>query len=243
MIPTINTRYDHVNEFVNTLAPIVINEYIKRKAKNEHCINPSVCLAQACVESGYNLNASTLFGIKGEGVTLDTQEYINGEYVNVQDTFATYPDIAGAVQGYYDLMQWDNYYDATTPYALSWQEQIEGLTNDIGLPYATSPTYKDTVTSIILDYNLVIFDEYVLSLDTETDTETETETETETDLYYAGRVVRVATDEDGNVYDINGTLCHCWHTEYSIIDTNDSGVCLGVNGDVFARIPYSNIIL
>ena len=249
MIPTINTRYGHVNEFVNTLAPIVINEYVKRKAKNEHCINPSVCIAQACVESGYNLNASTLFGIKGNGVTLDTTEYINGEYVNVQDTFATYPDIAGAVQGYYDLMQWVNYKDATTPVANNWQEQIEGLTNNNGLKYATSPTYKDTVSSVIIDFNLEIFDEYILSLDTETETEAETETETETeaetdtDLYYTGRIVKVLTDEDGNIYDTDGNLCHCWHTEYSIIDHNDSGVCLGVDGNIFARIPYSNIIL
>lgn len=242
--PIIASRYDHVNVFINQLAPIVCNEYLRRKEKGDHLINPSVCIAQACLESGYNLRASTLFGIKGGDIELDTTEYINGEYVNVMDSFASYPSVAGAVQGYYDLMQWDNYADATTPIANSWVEQIDGLTNNIGYAYATSPTYKGDISSIIMDYNLIWFDMYVEECSTspipiEEDGDILTD-DNDIELY-AGKTVGVITDERGNVYDINGTLCHCWHTEYTIIDINCNGVCLGVNDAVFARVPFDKI--
>ena len=242
--PIIASRYDHVNVFVNQLAPFVCNEYLRRKEKGDHLINPSVCIAQACLESGYNLNAPTLFGIKGSDIELDTTEYINGEYVNVKDSFAAYPSVAGAVQGYYDLMQWENYADATTPIANSWEEQIEGLTNNIGYAYATSPDYKDNISSIIKDFNLIWFDMYV-----EEYTTTSTPVEEDGDIptydkeieLYEGKIVGVVTDDNGNVYDTNGTLCHCWYSEYTIIDINSEGVCLGVNDEVFARIPSDKI--
>lgn len=240
--PIIASRYDHVNVFVNQLAPIVCNEYLRRKEKGEHLINPSVCIAQACLESGYNLNASTLFGIKGSDIELDTTEYINGKYVNVKDSFAAYPSVAGAVQGYYDLMQWDNYTDATTPIANSWEEQIEGLTNNIGYAYATSPTYRDDISSIIKDYNLIWFDMYVEEINPSSVNKDESiSTDNEEIELYVGKTVGVITDDNGNVYDTNGTLCHCWYSEYTIIDINSDGVCLGVNEEVFARIPFDKI--
>ena len=242
--PIIASRYDHVNVFINQLSPIVCNEYLRRKEKGDHLINPSVCIAQACLESGYNLHATTLFGIKGDDIELDTTEYINGEYVNVKDSFAAYPSIAGAVQGYYDLMQWENYADATTPIANSWNEQIEGLTNNIGYAYATSPTYKEDISSIIRDYNLIWFDMYVEEGSTapipiEEDGDNITD-DNEIELY-PGKSVGVITDDNGNVYDTNGTLCHCWYGKYTIIDINSDGVCLGVNDEVFARIPFDKI--
>lgn len=157
--PVTNTKYDHVNNFVNTLAPIVCNEWVKRREAGQKTISPAVVIAQGGKESGWNLNAATLFGIKGNDVTLDTTEYINGEYVNIQDGFASYPDIAGAVQGYYDLMQWDNYDDATS--ADTVEGELEGLTNDIGLAYATAPDYYQTTLDIINDFNLRVYNDYV----------------------------------------------------------------------------------
>lgn len=160
--PIINTSYDHVNSFINEIAPLVCNEFLKRKSANEHCVMPSVVIAQACIESGYNLDADTLFGIKGSDIQLDTTEWIDGEYVNVQAGFKKFPSIAGAIEGYYDLMQWENYADATTPVANTWEEQIEGLTNENGYPYATDPDYKKNVTAVINDWGLVIFDSFVI---------------------------------------------------------------------------------
>ena len=56
------------SEFFNELAPIVCNEWVGRRRKGERTISPAVAMAQAALESGYNINASSLFGIKGEGL-------------------------------------------------------------------------------------------------------------------------------------------------------------------------------
>ena len=37
--PITSTRYDYVNSFVNTIAPIVVNEYIARKIKDSKFLN------------------------------------------------------------------------------------------------------------------------------------------------------------------------------------------------------------
>lgn len=167
--PVINTSYEHVNNFINELAPIVCNEFLRRKANGDKVISPAVVLAQAGKESGWNLNAPTLFGIKGDGVELNTSEFINGEYVHIKDSFAAYPNIAGAVQGYYDLMQWDNYDDATS--ATTVEGEIEGLTNDIGYAYATAPDYYETTLAIINDFGLRVYNDYIAAVEIE---ETET---------------------------------------------------------------------
>lgn len=163
--PVINTAYEHVNNFINELAPIVCNEFLRRKANGDKIISPAVVLAQAGKESGWNLNAPTLFGIKGDGVELNTSEFIDGEYVHIKDSFAAYPNIAGAVQGYYDLMQWDNYDDATS--ASTVEGEIEGLTNDIGYAYATAPDYYETTLAIVNDFGLRVFNDYVAAVECE----------------------------------------------------------------------------
>lgn len=172
--PVINTSYEHVNNFINELAPIVCNEFLRRKANGDKVISPAVVLAQAGKESGWNLNAPTLFGIKGDGVELNTSEFIDGEYVHIKDSFAAYPNIAGAVQGYYDLMQWDNYDDATS--ATTVEGEIEGLTNDIGYAYATAPDYYETTLAIINDFELRVYNDYIAAVESE-----ETETTAATD--------------------------------------------------------------
>ena len=50
-IPTINTRYEHVNNFINTLAPVVCNAWVKYRREGKKTISPAVILAQAAKES------------------------------------------------------------------------------------------------------------------------------------------------------------------------------------------------
>lgn len=158
MYPMSITQNEKVDNFINTLSPIVVNEYIRRKKRNEKVITPATVLAQAALESGWNLEASTLFGIKGEGIIANTQEYIDGAYINIEASFQAYPSLADAVVGYYDLMQWDNYDDATN--AIDYVGELEGLTNDVGYPYATAPDYKDICISIIQDFDLEKYTTY-----------------------------------------------------------------------------------
>ena len=148
--PIVTSRYDYVNVFFNNLAPIVVNEYIRRHG--EYRLYPSTVLAMAALESGYNLNAETLFGIKGEGQVLDTTEYIDGKYVNVKDSFKLYPSISASVQGLYDLMQIERYHPACD--CVEWEEECRQIQK---CGYATDPEYSDKLISIINSYQLTMF--------------------------------------------------------------------------------------
>ena len=148
--PIVASRYDYVNVFFNQLAPIVVNEYIRRKGQKR--LYPSTVLAMGALESGYNINATTLFGIKGEGNVLDTTEYINGEYVNVKDSFKAYSSLAESVQGLYDLVQWDNYDRATS--STDWEEECRMMQ---ACGYATDPEYSNKLISIVNSYQLTMF--------------------------------------------------------------------------------------
>lgn len=148
--PIVTSKYDYVNVFFNNLAPIVINEYIRRHG--EYRLYPSTVLAMAALESGYNLNAETLFGIKGEGKVLDTTEYINGKYINVKDSFKLYPSISASVQGLYDLMQIERYHPACE--CVDWEEECRQIQK---CGYATDPEYSDKLISIINSYHLTMF--------------------------------------------------------------------------------------
>ena len=148
--PIVASKYDYVNVFFNNLAPIVINEYIRRHG--QHRLFPSTVLAMAALESGYNLNAETLFGIKGEGQVLDTTEYIDGKYVNVKDSFKLYPSISASVQGLYDLMQNERYHPACE--CVEWEEECRQIQK---CGYATDPEYSDKLISIINSYQLTMF--------------------------------------------------------------------------------------
>lgn len=150
--PTVASRYDYVNVFFNQLAPIVVNEYVRRKGQKR--LYPSTVLAMAALESGYNLKAETLFGIKDDdGKILNTTEYINGEYVDdYKDSFKIYPSLVASVQGLYDLMQWDNYDRATS--CTDYEEECR-MVQACG--YATDPHYADKIISIVNSYQLTMF--------------------------------------------------------------------------------------
>lgn len=148
--PIVASRYDYVNVFFNQLAPLVVNEYIRRKGQKR--LFASTVLAMAALESGYNLNATTLFGIKGDGVVLDTTEYINGEYINIKDSFKCYPSLTASVQGLYDLMQWEHYDRATS--CIDYEEECR-MVQACG--YATDPEYANKLISIINAYQLTMF--------------------------------------------------------------------------------------
>lgn len=136
--------------FIDEVGAIAQAEYNKR----DKWLLPSVCIAQAALESGWNLNAQTLFGIKAkagdESVTLPTQEFENGQYQNTSAAFKKYPTIAAAVEGYYDLItSLDRYKDAVNnPDAESTIKAIHAG------GYATDPTYVSKVLNIVNTYNL-----------------------------------------------------------------------------------------
>lgn len=89
----------------------------------------------------------------------------------------------------------------------------------------------------------VRYDMNILYDNVSRETHEEQEQETEPDRLEQPTKARCLTDACGNVQDVNGVMCHCWYEEYDIIDTNNDGVCLGINGVVFARIPWDRVEL
>ena len=161
------------SDFFNALAPIVCNEWVKRRRNGERTISPAVAMAQAALESGYNINASSLFGIKGEGFTSPTEEYIKGIEQTIVASFVKYPSITASIVGYYDLMQDDNYADATA--ANTVEGELYGLTNAVdegydangnwvGYNYATDPQYYSKCLWIVNEYGLRAYNDYVWSV-------------------------------------------------------------------------------
>ena len=145
---------EKTDNFIKTVGTLARNEYLSRAV----WILPSVCIAQGALESGWNLNAKTLFGIKGKGFTATTSEYYNGNKVTIEASFRAYPNVASSVVGYYDFL-------ANTPrYAKAlnnsdYRDAVDKLihTTD-GLAYATDPNYISKVVSIIEQYNLTAWD-------------------------------------------------------------------------------------
>ena len=145
---------ERTDNFINTVGVLARNEYLSRDV----WILPSVCIAQGALESGWNLEASSLFGIKGEGFTATTSEYYNGHYVEIEDSFRSYPNVASAVVGYYDFLR-DTPRYANALNNSDYKDTVDKLihTTD-GAPYATDPEYISKVISIIEQYNLTEWD-------------------------------------------------------------------------------------
>ena len=145
---------EKTDNFIRVIGKIAHNEYMSR----DIWVLPSVCIAQAALESGWNLEAKSLFGIKGAGFTATTSEYYNGHYEEIVDSFRTYPDVASAVVGYYDFLRdTPRYVNALNN--SDYRDTVNKLihTTD-GAPYATDPDYISKIISIIEGYDLTAYD-------------------------------------------------------------------------------------
>ena len=151
---------EKTDNFIKTVGTLARNEYLSRNV----WILPSVCIAQGALESGWNLNAKTLFGIKGKGFTATTSEYYNGHYVEIEDSFRSYPNVASSVVGYYDFLR-DTPRYANALNNPNYKDAVDKLihTTD-GLAYATDPNYINKIISIIEQYNLTKWDDRTVYL-------------------------------------------------------------------------------
>ena len=147
-----NTGNSKKDDFINGIMPYVLSA---KKLHLDNKILPSVIIAQAALESGWNLEAKTLFGIKGNGVSLVTTEYIDGIKKIVTDSFVVYKDIAEAVEGYFDLLNAERYTNVRN--ADTYSEQCLELYN---CGYATDPDYSEKLANIIVINSLYEVDDY-----------------------------------------------------------------------------------
>lgn len=150
------------SEFIPTIAPLVVAENNKRG----YPLFSSVVIAQAICESGWGqskimMKANAIFGIKatsswkGKVYNANTQECYDGStYTNITACFRAYNSVAESISDYFDLITKSERYRkacvATSP--------LECITAIKNGGYATSPTYINTIMSIINSNNLTQYD-------------------------------------------------------------------------------------
>ena len=150
------------NEFLETVSKLVVEENNRRG-------NPlfsSVVIAQAICESAWGqsqimMKANAIFGIKafsdwkGKVYNAKTQECYDGSnYTDIQACFRAYNSLQESISDYSDLIaKTERYRKACV--ANSPLECITAIKNG---GYATSPTYINTIMSIINSNNLTKYD-------------------------------------------------------------------------------------
>ena len=150
------------NEFLETVAKLVVEENNRRGKP----LFPSVVIAQAICESGWGqsqimMKANAIFGIKataswkGKVYNSKTKECYDGvSYTTIDACFRAYDNLQDSISDYFDLITRSERYRKACV-ASSPLECITAIKNG---GYATSPTYINTIMSIINSNNLTKYD-------------------------------------------------------------------------------------
>lgn len=157
------------SEFIPTIAPLVQVENKKRG----YPLFSSVVIAQAICESGWGqskimMKANAIFGIKatsswkGKVYNANTQECYDGStYTNITACFRAYNSLEESISDYFDLItKLERYRKACVS-----NSPLECITAIKNGGYATSPTYINTIMSIINSNNLTKYDNVENSVD------------------------------------------------------------------------------
>lgn len=151
-----------IQSFISTLSALAAAEAKKRSK----WVLPSVCIAQAALETGWGtsslmVKANAYFGIKatsswtGKVYNSKTKECYDGvSYTDISACFRAYDTLADSVADYYDLITGASRYSAAVNNADA--ESTITAIRDGG--YATDPDYVSKVMSIIKSYDLTQYD-------------------------------------------------------------------------------------
>lgn len=159
-------------EFITKMAPLAVKDMVKSG------ILASVTIAQAILESGWGsselaVNALNFFGMKTrlsgnrwEGSTWDgtvyskiTQEFENGQYVDVRADFRKYADVADSVADHSAYLNGAMNGTVLRYKGLAWEKDPRTAITIIKAGgYATAPDYVDKVMNIITKYDLTAYD-------------------------------------------------------------------------------------
>ena len=148
-------------KFIKEIAGYAQTEYKKRSKS----VLPSVCIAQACLETGYGSSslmtkARAYFGIKWtkgcgfNAYSSSTKEVYDGKTCTITAAFRAYDTPADSVADYYDLICNSSRYKA----AVGEKDYKKAITAIKNGGYATDPDYVSKVVSIIETNNLTQYD-------------------------------------------------------------------------------------
>ncbi|WP_213356551.1 glycoside hydrolase family 73 protein [Enterococcus casseliflavus] len=151
------------DEFIEELAPYA------QELQKGYGILPSIIIGQAILESDWGKSSlaseyNNLFGIKSFGhskkVTLDTQEFYNGEWVTIQGDFRVYDTWEESMDDHTMLfvngVDWNPALYVNVLTANDYRSAAQAL-QDAG--YATDPDYASKIIQVIETYQLNRFDQ------------------------------------------------------------------------------------
>lgn len=160
-----------VETFIETLGKLAQTVVISRKSVGKKWSLPSICIAQAALETGWGtsdmmVKANAYFGIKagsswkGKVYSSKTKECYDGStYVTITDCFRAYDSLKESVEDYFALICDSTRYAK----ACGVTDANTCITEIKNAGYATSPTYIQNIMSIVNKYNLTRFDDVVKS--------------------------------------------------------------------------------
>lgn len=159
-----------VANFISTIAPIAV----RQAEKHDNKIFASVCIAQACQETGFGTSAKMVktngvlgikvgnsayhFGTawKGDSYNTKTKEYYNGSSspTTIRDNFRAYSSLEDSVEDYFDMLCHCQRYKP----ALNRKTPKECIEAIVSGGYATGPDYAKHIMQIINTYGLTAYD-------------------------------------------------------------------------------------
>ena len=125
---------------------------------------PELVAAQWTLESSGGKIVSgrnNFFGLKGDGTTSTTQEFVNGNWITIRDSFLDFPDIQTAVcylvtRWYKDYKTWKGCNNAQTRGEAAQQLQKDG--------YATDPNYASLLIQLMDQHHPADSKEHLLKV-------------------------------------------------------------------------------
>lgn len=139
-----------------------------QELQSAYGILPSVVIGQAILESNWGQSKlaseyNNLFGMKAYGnqpkINLETQEYINEEWITIQGDFKIYNSWEESMDDHTQLflkgVDWNPRLYEQVLLATNYKEAAQAL-QDAG--YATDPTYAQKVIDVIESYDLAKYD-------------------------------------------------------------------------------------
>jgi LysM repeat protein len=149
-------------EFIKTLGTLAQKE----AASRSKWVLPSICIAQAALETGWGssslmTNAKAFFGIKagsswkGKVYSSKTKECYDGaNFTTITGLFRAYDCLEDSVKDYYDLITNSGRYAA----AVCVKDATGCITAIKNGGYATDPTYVSKIMNIVNSNNLTAYD-------------------------------------------------------------------------------------
>jgi N-acetylmuramoyl-L-alanine amidase len=148
--------------FIDMMKPYAIKEW--RRAR----VLPSLTIAQGALESGWGKYAphNNYFGVKSHGSsngqTVTTKEFINGQWITIQDSFRTYDTCEGSIQDHSDFLTQNGRYAKV----LGERDYKAACHAVHAAGYATDPNYATLLIQIIEGSKLYEIDKLAFAAET-----------------------------------------------------------------------------